>query len=312
MVTMLASACVPSTQELLPRGAAGVALQPTAATRGEPFITEDGWTVRFEKLALQWEMSALSTSDFGGGGLTTYRLWSGAAPTKSYIPAIPVGPCVIGVGLAGLTWFRSASSIDRTADFAMLYGIDPALVERFSRSADNVLAIDIPAHDSRFDKSDFERGPAIVFVVRAEKAGQVVTLDLALAREGGADLDTVTPKVEVRANDVAYADVVVGVERLFIPSDASGPRFQEIADADANGDGDGVASVGELRAVPAVIEKALCPPADDPSDIEIEPGDESDYDTEETQAEGSGGVEPCSTLLDLLAARAAAIFPGRR
>jgi hypothetical protein len=44
-------ACVPAGASVDPRGATGAVMTPSAATRGEPFVTKDGWTVRIDELA---------------------------------------------------------------------------------------------------------------------------------------------------------------------------------------------------------------------------------------------------------------------
>ena len=45
------TSCVPSGASFDPRGATAAIMIPSAATRGEPFVTSDGWTVRIQELA---------------------------------------------------------------------------------------------------------------------------------------------------------------------------------------------------------------------------------------------------------------------
>jgi hypothetical protein len=53
----LFGACVPATEELAPRGALGASLTPSAATRGEAFMTADGFTVTIERSVAYLEIN---------------------------------------------------------------------------------------------------------------------------------------------------------------------------------------------------------------------------------------------------------------
>src|SRR5262249_42470613 len=54
VLALALTACVPAAEEDVdPKGAVGVATKPSPATAGEPFATDDGWTVRIRTVAVQ-------------------------------------------------------------------------------------------------------------------------------------------------------------------------------------------------------------------------------------------------------------------
>jgi hypothetical protein len=164
--------------------------------------------------------------------------------------------------------------------------VAPDVIERFKRPADD------PSPTADNDEFSLEVGPAVVFEVRAEKGGRVVMVSLAL----GSLVSFVRSRsfVDVRANDVVFANAEVRAERLFQAATNGELRFQEFADADAAGDGDGRLSPAEAKAA-------------GPADVD------ACYTAEESEGSDEGpteadGESPCASLLDRIASRAGRVL----
>jgi hypothetical protein len=286
VVTPLA-ACVPATEELAPRGAAGVVVEPSAATRGEPIVTSDGWTVRFEKFAFM----AIQRADTGSSSYSQSsepQVW-GASRGEAYIPALPVSVYDVDLQLNGLYLASSRFPDDmilKPSDVKTSPDVEPAIVQRFLELPDNNRPNPYPNEYS----VDF--GPSVVFALRAEKAGRTYSMELALETRDVFDTTIrAGSRVEVHANALAFAGWEAHAERLLDESSTGELRFSDIAAADDNGDRDGHVTAAELREV-KMVDAASCAQA------ELD-GSTLDSNTYEP---------PCATLVDRLATRARRIL----
>ncbi len=289
-------ACVPATEELLPRGAAGVRLEPSPAARGEPFVTGDGFTVRFERLALMGAARAQSPDRFGGIAESTW-VCDGARSVESYVPGLPLATYGIEFGLWGR--FVGLDVPDRDGIVvAPGHTVDPAVVARFGRLADNS-----PAGDPLYPEA-FAEGPFIVFEARAVKGGDTFALALALGSLTTSWASSRPPEgvVTVRANEVVYSVQQATPERIF----ANG--FERFAAADA--DGDRRITAAELG---AVIVEEDGDGGTDAGRADTDAGDDLDG-LRGCIGPGDGRPSPsdfrprCRTLLDVVAEAASRII----
>lgn len=273
-------ACVPATAELDPRGAGGVVVEPSAPTRGEPFVTSDGWTVTFGTFAFRAVLFASAETEDGSRfSETDEQIW-GSTRAEMFVPAVRVGPCHVNLLLSsayvGPPGSDAASS---AADSRRGPGVELSIVERFLRLADN------SRPNWSGEEAGFGRGPTVVFALRAEKAGKTYVLDLALQSDEGNDWRA-GPTIDVRANDVVFAPWSVRAERV-LEVKPGVTSFSDLAEADDKGDHDGRITAAELLAIDIGWESC----ADDVDD----PISTSSH-------------EPCSKLIDRLAARASTIL----
>jgi hypothetical protein len=245
VLATVVDSCVPAGEELAPKGAAGLVTEPSPAARGEPFVTDDGWNVRIDKLALLARVSASGTDDDDDD---PKYMWNGAARVELLVRAVPVGPSSIAVALQGAGRRFRGSGIE-VPTYQNL-GVEPSLEARF-RLPEDVIRTGVPGAGP-------VPGPSVVIVARGEKGGVVVVLDIALSSHppsasapNASAPNMAKPNVDVRANDVTFTYLGVAAERLLAvdPSTGRGAAFQPIADADARGDGDGHVTEAELRAV---------------------------------------------------------------
>lgn len=289
------ASCVPATEELAPRGAAGVVLEPSPAARGEPLLTSDGWTLRFEALAIVAWVGAVSVTG-GEAGSSSFVMWNGAHRAESIVRALLVSSYAVDVRLGSLLFDPTEAEAPDVVALSRAHGVAADLATRFLRRPDNATS---SVSSSDTSAARLEAGPALVFVLRAEKGDQVRVLDLALA-PGDLSLDRGV-EVAVRANDVVFVQMQVAPERLFQTASGATLPFQPIADADR--DGDGRVSVPELR---------------EERDVDDVPcrGDSSVTGGPRARAPGvsdrAGQVDTdCPTLLQGLAVRAAKIIRPR-
>ena len=232
LALVFAAACVPTTEDKAPRGAAGVVVEPGAAARGEPFVTGGGWTVRFERLGLLAMMTATTAKD----GQSAFLLWDGSTRAETYRRAFSAGPARVSIQLEA---FVASTRAERQIDaFVARSPIDTALEQRFRSLPDN--------GGTRGESAgDFRSGPGIVFRVRGERNGEVLTIDLALAPSIQFISRGHATEITVVANDVRYAQVVIAAERLFDGE----VTFERLAEADRLGDHDGHVGAKELDAI---------------------------------------------------------------
>lgn len=258
------AACVPSTEESDPRGALGLTTVPSAGSRGEPFVTTDGWTIYVEELALLASIvggavDKRSESDNPEVLESSHQgpyLFRASSPESFVAPGLPIGPGIVRLPLSRL----EAGHVRTTAEprDAETRNVPPELVARFVRPSESFPPTSAPS-------SAFELGPSIVLVARAEKGDRVVRIDFAFH---GAFRPFDGVPLEIRANALNSAPVSVVAENLFagllgyeipcnagstedpaeqtpIPSFSSSPVFDDLASTDT--DGDGILSAVELR-----------------------------------------------------------------
>ena len=220
------AACVPASEALPPAGAAGYATEPTAAARGEPFVTSDGWTVRIQELVFQASVGATPLSrdnddPYGAsyGGSELYR-WNARDRVDVFTPGLRLGDWSVSVSLRGL--YRYGGNDDHYEDRLVSYGVDEQLALRFR-----------PVESGQ---RSYVEGPSFLVIARGEKAGRVVTLDVALSADvtfSSTSLPYSGPRLTVREDRLTTAPLRVSAEVLF----SSGLGFEAIASADADGDG---------------------------------------------------------------------------
>ena len=255
-VLALAS-CVPAGEDSDPRGALGITTEPSPGSRGEPFITADGWTVHVEELVILAGIvgAAIDTASADDNRETAYEgpyLFKASRSESFLARGLPAGP-----GRAALNF----NSLYIGAGYAMPElvggprGVDPSLSARFFQRADDV-------NRNFYDPDAPEPGPAILLVVRAEKGDRTVRIDFGFR---GA-IRTPEIPLEIRANALNAARVTTVAENLFkgvmeyqvtcnglrpeLPESnpsTDRPIFDDLASADT--DGDGVLSPAELRHV---------------------------------------------------------------
>jgi hypothetical protein len=260
----LLTECVPASEEFPPAGAAGFVTEPSAASRGEPFVTPDLWTLRFERIALRAYVSASPTESRNGrsynGGSETY-VWNGAERVELFAP-----------GLSIETWkaslyLRGEYLGHRSEDDSTKLGVDADAVSRFHQAADD----DDGASRGTPD------GPFIVFRVHGEKEGRTVMLDLALGSQTSLIVSRTSAPVEVQPDSLVSTPLPIRAENLFASvAPTSALPFETVAGADT--DGDRRVTAAELRAVAASPAECNVPDA--------------------------GTASECASLLDVLRARA--------
>jgi hypothetical protein len=231
----VALSCVPAAAVRDPRGAAGAIVEPSAASRGEPFETSDGWTVRIEAIALH---AALTTSpeavdagegegrppegkELDGGAF----VWDGARSAELVVPGLQVGSFALKIALRG-------KRLDN----------GPVVVSSFENlHPDPTIAARLLAPPSEREKTPAP--PSFFLAVRGEKAGRVVAFEVTV-RASSRDL---VRAIDVRADNVVFVPIEVAAEQLFFADASPGSSsFEEFADAD--GSGDGHLSLDELEA----------------------------------------------------------------
>lgn len=250
--SLLLAGCVPPTDELAPAGAAGFVTEPSPASRGEPFTTDDGWTVRFEELVLQGWAVATPVDETRDG----YRQdaeptrWNARDRTQIFARAMFVGPWRVNVTPFSVYY----SPLHRDDATVLSQNVDPKLARRFIE----------PANDDVIDIGS-SGTPVAVMIVRAEKEGRSIRLDAALSRSStsSAEIER-APRIEVRANALTTLPLTISAERLFLASSretGAGERveFEPFAAADA--DGDGNLTNDELRSATAPC--SYCDPEDE-------------------------------------------------
>lgn len=216
-------------------------MEPSAAARGEPLLTDDGWTIRFENLAFQTVIVAdAPTMDYGG---EVFR-WNARARRDMFTTGLAIGPCTV------TTVLKLGYALDEGFDDDSVY-VDMGLTAR------DLARFRSPAEGRSAQDDPYGHGlPSVLITLRAEKGDRVVSLDLTLASLGLFGAQTQPAEVLVRANDVSYAPMSVEPERLFVDRlDGDRLRFDPFALADA--DHDGVLSSAELVAARVPVSEAL-------------------------------------------------------
>lgn len=224
LATATIAACVPASEKLPPRGAAGFDTVPSAATTGEPFTTTDGWTVRVEKLVIQTSVAA-SLPNLGYGTSMPY-VFDAQKPASVYARALPVGSVTVSLALYG----RYISTEGDYRDRVVPINVDDETNERFNRLPDEG------------EDSGYTPGPSVILAVHAERDGRVVTFDMALnvTSAGVRSFDEAFGiPVEVREDSLSTVELPIDAALFF-------PVFDDVAASDA--DGDGTVTALELEA----------------------------------------------------------------
>jgi hypothetical protein len=86
-------ACVPATEDPPPRGAVGFSIEPSSESRGAAWKTDDGYTLRVEKILLSVTVSRVFNAgiDSNSYGSADHVLYNAAKPTEILMRALPVG-----------------------------------------------------------------------------------------------------------------------------------------------------------------------------------------------------------------------------
>ena len=225
------AACVPASEAAPPAGAYGFAIEPSPGARGEPIATTDGWTLRVEKLALQVSVTAMSMatdrSSRNTFGSPENVRFDASKSASVFSRAIAAGPATGTITLQGEYLDQGDHSRSRDDQTEEL-GLPPEVSARFHAPAD------ISENDNGGSVS--YSGPSMLLVLRAERSGRVVSLDLSFALYSGYDQQGQGPR-DVVANELVSVPLTVRPEVLFEDEDSHQLRFDDFAAADANGDG---------------------------------------------------------------------------
>lgn len=223
-------ACVPASEKRPPAGAAGFTTEPSAAARGEPVTTADGWTVTFTKVVVQAYVNVYAVQgadlDQGFSGSNDVWLWNGSRPAEIFARELGAGPWEIGVNL--MTHYGSYEDGD---DPVVNVGVSPSDEARFRMTADTTAFRD--PIDTTFSNN---QGPNVLLALRAEKGSRVVSLDLSWTAVSTYNTTETHVRRQVRADAVDLGPLLVEPERLLLEVDDA-LRFGPIAAADTNKDG---------------------------------------------------------------------------
>jgi hypothetical protein len=207
--------CVPNTEEPEPRGAAGYSLLPSDATRGVPFVTEDGFTVTIERAAIRCNVGATIGQGF------TATLTSLRSPVDVFTSGIPEGRTTI--------LFSLQARGSREGEDEWNLDVSPLDDARFSVKPET-------ATEERNQFGDAIR-PVLLLVLRAARGAESYRMNVTFAGRGVGDTVISVP-VDVKRDTLTTVPLPVRIERLFSKSDAgSALRFASFATADRNKDG---------------------------------------------------------------------------
>jgi hypothetical protein len=253
------AACVPSTDESDPRGAVALDLTPSPASKGEPFVTSDGWTVHVDLLAVQI-FFVVVPHDGEQGGLGGMYVFRASDSQRFVVVAIPATAASTNLTLVSRFIEDAANGLkyNGLADPPESHGVDRALDDRFEgrSEASEPLAdggvLDAAVIDGRrgplnapSGPPDDDRGPSVILDARAEKDGRVVHLGVTFDQAW----DGLNGTTDVVADSLVSVSFPVRAEALFQRSDGA-LVFDDIAAADL--DHDGEISPDEFRHEPAV------------------------------------------------------------
>jgi hypothetical protein len=220
--SVLLAACVPATEDLNPRGAAGFDLVPSATSLGEPFTTADGYTLSVERAVLVMQASAkLPAANGSYFGASEEINWDTRTQALLFVRALPIGPIDLEGELASISSYDFLGENDRS------FGRD---LSNFTKTdLDRIRSWIADLNESRSNTSSGR------IVVHAQKNGRSWTLDVVLPGWFGTG-----PKADftIRQDALERRTVTVMPENLFRRATMDRTlRFQAFADADLNGDG---------------------------------------------------------------------------
>lgn len=220
------SSCVPASEPAPPAGAIGFSTEPSPGAQGMPLLTADGWTVRFERLAIQVDVSATPRDMTGQrfyGSSETYR-FDASKRVEIFARALPVGMATASLSLSGRYIGDLGGRKDYEEERTTILELPPEVIARFKRPAD--LSAGSPS---------YPEGPSIVLSLRAEKGDRVITVDVAMDA-ATSPLGGGTSR-EVTANALASIPLRVFPEAFFRDSFADALLFGDFAAADTDDDG---------------------------------------------------------------------------
>jgi hypothetical protein len=228
-IALILAACVPASDPAPPAGALGFAVEPSAATRGEPVVTSDGWTMRFERVAFQMSVSAMSTSpdksshtSYGQSG--TFR-FDASQSVQIFSRAIAVGPATAQLAFQG-TYIGNGDFKPSREDETENIGLSDEDKARF------FVRSDVSASSGYVSYN----GPSMLLVVRAERPGRAVGLDLTFDLPAGYAPSSQRMH-DVVADALVTIPITAQVEALFQDDNTHEAHFEDFAVADINGDG---------------------------------------------------------------------------
>lgn len=235
------ASCVPASAPSQ-AGAIGFRTEPSPATRGEPFVTDDGWTVTVATLALHMSLAANEVDTGREPGFEEYRFLASES-AELFVRDVAVGPADVLLHFAWAYIGESTNAVhdDDTSNVA----VPPEVLARFRRSA-----------QVRHEIGGLGGwGPALVLVVRAEKAERVIAIDVTVGNLMSSGEWSAAGNV--RSDALAATLIRVKAEALFIAESAPGRLvFDEFAAADRNGDGN--VDAVELQETP-ICSALECP-----------------------------------------------------
>ena len=235
LILLALGACVPASEKLPPRGAAGFDTVPSAATAGERFTTSDGWTVRIEKLVIQTSVAA-SLANRGYGTSQPY-VFDAQKPARVFARALPVGRSTVNLSLYGRYISQRGDDSDYF-DRVDRINVDDETNERFNRLPDEG------------QDSGYTPGPSVILMLRAERDGRVLELAMALnvTSSGPRTFDEAFGvAVDVREDDLSTVELPIDAAHFF-------PTFDDVAASDADDDGRVTATELEASAVLTQLE----------------------------------------------------------
>jgi len=211
----------------------GVKLAPTAPSRGEPFLTADGWSIRFTRFALSVYVGASA-----GRGDSVTSLGSGArllvpgnVEVDAIVRAIPVQPVTATIDYLPKS-LRACDYCDFPYDTDRS---DEAIRRRFSA----------PVESTDADADPYATwAPSVWFVAEATRGNERIAFDLA-ATPSLVSRRNRSPAVAIVANDIVHTTLTIAAENLFRLPDGR-LSFDDFAAADA--DRDGILTYTELLA----------------------------------------------------------------
>jgi len=252
------AACVPTEVDPNPAGAIGIQLEPSAATRGEPFLTRDGWTIQILSLALQRTLGFFLVSDSAatsGYSSAIYgdntKRWSARNPLALFITGQPAQRGCLRIDQS--SYRRGDERFGTTVES---FPISDSEQAKFQVRPAN------PVPSSTYASDEL---PDTVVHLRANKAERTIELDLTLtssampwafirkrraarpATQGSHNCeDAPWLLTTVRADTLTLLPTAIRGENLLGAHEFKGALFDPLADADSNRDG--VLSPEELDA----------------------------------------------------------------
>jgi hypothetical protein len=252
-------ACVPASEKRPPAGAGGFAIEPSAAARGEPFVTTDGWTIMIDKLIVRATINVTPAPFVNNTnwGSEDYHLFDGSKQARIFLPGIPVGAFLVRADPYSeyLVAGRPAGGLLANSYHTELdvVGVGPADVARFAELSDEGLNTD--------STPTYGASPSVVLALRGRRGDQQISVSVAEGSTGSYvhSLDQGdAPRIDIVANELVLATLHVTPELIFGPDFG----FTPLVAADRNGDAH--ITGDELRATPAA-QRGSSPQEENPS-----------------------------------------------